>query len=119
MERKAERRKEALFNKTREKGLLWSYDDSVRYSPALDRLLIETVLQYGDFSDLQELFTLYRKRTIQAIWKSSMVHDLRFKKLNYFLARVFFKMDVEADFFKGGMSEREKKLRAFFEKQLI
>jgi putative transposase len=111
MERKAEQRKEALFNKVREKGLLWSYDDSVEYSPARDTLLIETVLQYGDFPDLQELFTLYRKQDIQAIWKSSMVHDLRFKKCNYFLARNFFGMDIEADFFRGGKSEREKKFR--------
>ena len=104
-------KKKELFTATKQKGLFWSYDKKMEYSEALDKLTIETVLKYGDFIDLKQLFTLYGKRAVKKIWKEKLIRDPRFIKLNYFLARIFFGMDVEADFFKGAMSDREKKLR--------
>ena len=104
-------KRQELFLATKEKGLFWSYDKKLEYSESLDILLIENVLKYGDFADLKQLFNLYGKRAVKKIWKEKLINDTRFIKLNYFLARIFFGMDVEADFFKGGMSDREKKLR--------
>ena len=104
-------KKQELFFAAKQKGLFWSYDKKLEYSEALDNLLIETVLKYGDFIDLKQLFILYGKRAVKKIWKEKMIDDTRFIKLNCFLARIFFGMDVEADFFKGGMGDREKKLR--------
>ncbi len=103
--------KQELFSLTKQKGLFWSYDNKLEYSQTLDTILIETILKYGDFADLKKLFSLYGKRVVKKIWKEKLIGDTRFSKLNYFLARVFFGMNVEADFFKGGISDREKKLR--------
>ena len=104
-------KKQELFLAAKEKGLFWSYDKELEYSQDLDILLIENVLKYGDFADLKELLILYGKRVVKKIWKEKLINDTRFIKLNYFLARVFFNMDVEVDYFKGGMSDREQKLR--------
>ena len=103
--------KQELFSLTKQKGLFWSYDNEIEYSHALDTILVETILKYGDFADLKKLFLLYGKRVVKKVWKEKLVKDIRFCKLNYFLARIFFGMKVEADFFKGGISDRERKLR--------
>ncbi len=103
--------KQELFSLTKQKGLFWSYDNKLEYSQTLDDILIETLLKYGDFAELKKLFLLYGKRIVKKVWKEKLIDDTRFSKLNYFLARIFFGMNVEADFFKGGISDREKKLR--------
>ena len=103
--------KQELFLGAKEKGLFWSYDKKLEYSESLDNLVIENILKYGDFADLKQLFILYGKRAVKKIWNEKLITDTHFIKLNYFLARIFFKMDVEADFFKGGISDREQKLR--------
>jgi hypothetical protein len=95
----------------KKKGLLWSYEKTSQYHYSLDKILMETVLKYGDYCDLQELYVIFPKEEIKDVWYKRLINDIRFKKTNYLLARLFFGMDVEADFFKGGMSEREKKLR--------
>ncbi len=100
-----------LFSVIKQKGYFWSYDRGLEYSEELDDIFMETVLKYGDFEDLEQLFILYGKRRLRKIWKEKLANDTRFTKLNYFLARIFFKMKVEAEFFKGGISDRERKLR--------
>ncbi len=104
-------KKQELFSAIKQKGLFWSYDKKLEYSESLDILLIESVLKYGDFTDLKQIFALYGRRVIKNIWEKKLINDRRFIKLNYFLARIFFNMDVEAVFFKGGVSDREQKLR--------
>ena len=103
--------KQKLFLRTKQKGLFWSYDKKLVYSKDLDILLIENILKYGDIEELKKLFLLYGKRVIKKVWKEKLINDTHFIKLNYFLARIFFGMNVEADFFKGGISDRGKKLR--------
>ncbi|MBV5278041.1 MAG: hypothetical protein J0647_03210, partial [Campylobacteraceae bacterium] len=108
---KNQRQKEALFEKLKMKGIFWSYEKSALLRDLGDEIFIEHTLKYADFDDVVELFTLYPKRRIISVWDRELKNDLRFKKLNLFLARVFFNMDIEADYFKGGLNEREKKLR--------
>ncbi|MDA3938084.1 MAG: transposase [Spirochaetia bacterium] len=103
--------KRGLFLKIKEKGIFWSYDKKIEYSPALDDLFIESVLKYGDFDDLKILFSLYGKRVITKVWKEKLFCDVRFIKLNYFIARIFLGLNIEADYFTGAMNEREKRLR--------
>ncbi len=103
--------KQLLFDKIKQQGLFWSYSKDIEYSEANDSLFIEQVLKYGDFLDLKKMFSLYGKRAVKRIWIEKLVKDTRFIKLNYFLARIFFGMDIEADFFKDGISDREQKLR--------
>lgn len=105
------KRKKELFQSIKERGLLWSYDHGVKYGPELDSTVIEAILRYGDLKDIRKLLRLYGKETVKSHWTKTVMKDQRFLKTSYFLARVFFDMDVEADFFKGQKSDRERKLR--------
>lgn len=100
-----------LFLKMRDKGLFWSYSRAIEFSPDKQDLLIETVLKFADIAEILQLFQLFGKRDVFSVWKENVRDDARFKKLNYFLARVFFNMNVEADQFNGGPSARAEKLR--------
>ena len=108
---KNQRQKERLFEKLKIKGIFWSYAISTSLRDLGDEIFIEHTLKYADFDDIVELFGLYGRKRIFSIWDKELKNDLRFKKLNLFLARVFFKMDIEADYFQGGLNGREKKLR--------
>ena len=107
----AERRKRALFIKVRNEGLLWSYAADIEYDETKKGLLIDTVLKYSDLADIHALFALFGKREIMRIWQSGLKHDARFKKLNYFIARNFFQLNVEAEDFAEVQSVRAEKLR--------
>lgn len=106
-----ERQKGKLFLKVRDKGLLWSYSPTIEFSPDKQSLMIETILKYADIDDIKEVLKLYGKRVVVAVWNERIRTDIRFKKLNYFLARVFFDMDVEADQFNEVSYARADKLR--------
>lgn len=108
---KIETEKRKLFERLKAKGIFWSYSDQASFWEIDSETIIEHLLKYADNDDTVELFKLYGKRAIFRVWEKVLKNDLRFKKLNLFLARVFFGMDIEADYFMGGMSEREKKLR--------
>lgn len=103
--------KERLFENFKAKGLFWSYDGSVGFEQVGDDILIEHAIKYSDFEDIERLFNIYDRETLFSVWEREIKDDLRFKRINLLIARFFFKMDVEADYFQGGMSEREKKLR--------
>ena len=105
--------KEQLFTKLKNKGIFWSYSKDIILNKIGDRIFIEYVLKYGDFDDIVLIFKLYDKEFIRKIWQKSLVSDRRFIKLNLMLARVFFDMDIESNYFRGLESERYKKLRLF------
>ena len=103
--------KERLFEALKARGYFWSYDSKVLLEEVGDDVFIEHAMKYADFDDIRLLFSLYDKERLFFVWERDLKNDLRFKKLNLLLARVFFGMDVEADFFTGGAFERERKLR--------
>lgn len=111
-----EQQKEQLFEKEKRKGLFWSYAPSIIYQNVGPEILKEQLLKYGDFDDISQAFVLYGTQSMYTTWQKTLKPDLRFKKLNLFLARIFFALDIEADYFTGGMSEREKKLRILAER---
>ena len=106
-----EREKRALLKKIRDEGLLWSYAKDIEYSHDKKSLLIETIMKYGDLADIHALFALFGKREIMRIWQERVKPDARFKKLNYFIARTFFQLNVEAGDFAEVPSVRAEKLR--------
>ena len=97
-----------LFYRLRDKGLFWSYSKSMEYN---EKLLIEYTLKYADFDDIVLLLKLFGKRKVKLVWDRTMKSDQRFIKLNLMLARVFFGMDVESNYFKGVKNERFEKLK--------
>jgi len=105
--------KEELFNKLKYKGIFWSYSKDLTYEKAGDKLFLEYLLKYGDFNDLVVAFILYPKDYIQSVWEQTLKSDKRFIKLNVMLARVFFGMDVETNYFKELKNSRFEKLNAY------
>jgi len=95
----------------RNKGLFWSYAADIEYDIEKSGLLIETVLKYADLNDIKNLLGLFGIRRIKQIWKNRVKNDARFTKLNYFLARILFKMDVEAEDFADVNNTRTEKFR--------
>ncbi|MFA5699890.1 MAG: hypothetical protein WC913_01260 [Desulfuromonas sp.] len=106
-----EKAKDSLYTKIKYKGLLWSYDPAEDYSIEKGQLLVETVLKYASLEDIQKVFLLYGQRFVKQVWENRVLTDSRFKRLNYFLARVFFNMDVEAGYFAEHQRSRADKLR--------
>ena len=76
-------------------------------------MLIEHTLKYADFDDIVLLLKLFGKRKVKVIWKKTMKNDTRFIKVNLMIARVFFGMDVESDYFKKVKHERFEKLKLY------
>lgn len=108
---KIENEKISLFEKLKDKGIFWSYSKNISYDEMDEDIFIEYVLKYGDFSDIKSAFKLFGKRRMKKVWEESLKNDPRFIKLNLLIARVFFSMDVESDFFKGAENARLKKLK--------
>ena len=107
----SERIKQELFNKLREKGLFWSYAPDIQYAADKTTLLIETTLKYADLDDIKTVLDVFGIRRVRKVWELYLKNDSRFKRLNYFLARIFFNLDVEAVDFAEARSTRGDTLR--------
>lgn len=103
--------KATLFNNVKDRGLFYSYNRDITLNEVGNEVFIEHILKYADFDEIVSLFKLYDKDLVYSVWKKVLMHDERFIKLNLFLARLFFDMDVEKSFFNGEISERRKKLQ--------
>lgn len=108
---KIEIAKEKLFCKLRDKGIFWSFSKDISYFEVKDSIIIEYILKYGDFDDIASIINLYGKRKVQKIWHEKVKGDQRFIKTNLMIARVFFDMNVESDYFKGQKNARFEKLK--------
>lgn len=100
-----------FFERMRARGLFWSYAPDITYDESKDNLLCETVLKYGDIDDIRHLLALYDENKVREVWERDVKPDARFKRLNYFIARVFFHLDVEASDFENLQHERLAKFR--------
>ncbi|MGC8617080.1 MAG: hypothetical protein ACP5LU_08590, partial [Desulfurella sp.] len=89
----------------------WSFDKNIKYDNFKDNVFIEYVLRYGDFDDIKEIIRLFGKRNVKNVWMKTLAPDKRFIKINLMLARVFFDMNVEANYFKELKNGRLKKLK--------
>lgn len=105
------RAKVRLFNKLRSEGVFWSYSKSIEYDQAGAGLFIEYLLKYGDFDEIRLGFELFGKRVMKSIWQARVANSRQFLKLNVLLARVFFDMDVDGDYFNEARIDRFEKLK--------
>ena len=105
------RTKKKLFDKYKEKGLFWSYSKSLTFEQLGDDGLCESILKYGDFRDLKIGLDVFGQKKMKRVWLEKQVDDKRFIRLNLFIARVLFSMNVESDYFKDKKSMRYEKLR--------
>lgn len=102
--------KSELFYKIRDKGIFWSFSKDISYSDVSDSIIIEYILKYGDFEDIKTAIDLYGKKIVQKIWHNKLKHDQRFIKTNLLIARVFFNMNVESNYFENQKNPRFEKL---------
>ncbi|MDD3506603.1 MAG: transposase [Sulfurimonas sp.] len=105
------KQKVQLFNRLRDKGLFWSYSKDMSFEEAGENLIIEYILKYGDFDDIALCLKLFGKNSTKRVWSERLKSDKQFIKTNLMIARVFFGMDIESDYFKGIKNERFEKLR--------
>lgn len=105
------REKVKLFDKLQQKGIFWSYSKDITYAKAGESLFVEYLLKYGDFYDIVLGFKLFGKRAIKKIWEEKVMRDQQFIKTNLMLARVFFDMNVESNYFKEMKNARFEKLK--------
>lgn len=105
------KQKIALFEKIKNKGLFWSYRKDATYEEIGGELLMEYTMKYGDFDDMKLGIELFGKKHTKIVWEKTMQSDQHFIKTNLLIARVFFGMDVEADYFKEMKNARFEKLK--------
>lgn len=105
------KQKISLFEKIKKRGIFWSYSKDITYENVGSAVLIEYTLKYADFDDIRLCLELFGKREVKRIWGEKMKSDQSFIKTNLMLARVFFHMDVESDYFREVKNERLEKLR--------
>ncbi len=86
--------KEILFKTAKDLNLFWPYSKNISVRDIPEELLIEKILAYGDIKDLILLFKTYPYNTIYTVWTKELIPDKRFKEANYFLAKFFFKTDI-------------------------
>ena len=103
--------KRLLFDKLKKKGIFWSYAKDITLEQVGDKIFLEYLLKYGDFDDLISAFKLYDKDYIKRVCEEKLKSDERFIKLNLMLARLFFDMDVESDYFKEAKDARFEKFK--------
>lgn len=108
---KTYRQKINLFEYLRDKGIFWSYSKSISYQEIGDILFVEYLLKYGDFYDIKLAMVLFGKRYMKKVWEKRLKSDKSFIKTNLMLARVFFDMNVESDYFKEAKNERLEKFK--------
>jgi len=89
-----------LFQKLKNKGVFWSYGHDISLADVGDDIFLEHLLKYGDMDDIKAGIDHYGVRKLKSVWEKTMVPDKRFLKMNVMLARVFFNMDVESDYFQ-------------------
>ena len=80
---------------------------------SFSNLAFSNLLKYADFDDIVEGFKLFGKKQMKRVWEDRLKSDKRFIKLNVMLARLFFGMDVESDYFKKLENARFEKLKLF------
>lgn len=89
-------KKEKLFNKLKNKGIFWSYSENLKYEDLNEQLFIEFAMKFGDFEDLVFLFTEYENKLLHKIWEEKLYSDIRFRKLTYFIGRIFLNLNAKS-----------------------
>ena len=110
MDSKSESR-EKLLNRIKKKNLLWSYSRNVTAKEISDGVIMDTVLRYGDSTDLKMLFECFEREDIYELWVRQLLPDNRFKKLNFYLARVVFDVNWEGITREKGKWSRLEKFK--------
>ncbi len=86
--------KQLVFENAKKNNFFWSYSKDIEYTDISEDILIETVLLYSDMKDLVILFGIYPYDKLYDVWIREIIPDKRFEPENEFLAKFFFKVDL-------------------------
>lgn len=102
--------KKQFFLKLKKQNIFWSYDTS---SILTDEIIIEQTLIYADVADIQNLFSIFKLAEIKKVWEQKIVPDSRYRKLNYYLGKIFFNINNIDAFLnkKSLLNSRYEKIR--------
>lgn len=100
-----------LFEKMKANNFFWSYSKEISAADIRPEILVETVLKYGDVRDIELIFEFYGRDYILDVWSKRILFDSRFRKLNFYLAKVFFEVDPEQIKKERPDDDRGNKLR--------
>lgn len=106
--------KEKLFELIKNDNLFWSYNVASA-DDISDDLLIEHILIYSDVDVIKALFSAYDDERIKSVWEQRIVPDMRYKRLNVYLGRIFFNIEEIGAFIdeKNAAHSRYEKLKRF------
>ena len=104
--------KESLFKTAKDLNLFWSYSKDITLADIPEELLIEKILLYGDIKDLILLFQTYPYNHIYKVWTEELLPDKRYNEANYFLAKFFFKTDINSITVETKMDKLMKIMKA-------
>ena len=87
--------RQSLFRKLKRKNAFWSYNpESVTLRNCDDDTLIYKTLVHLDIEEINQLFGIYGKAKIQAVWERELcIQGDFYRRLNNFLACCYFDID--------------------------
>ena len=87
--------RQSLFRKLKRENAFWSYNpQSVTLRNCDDETLIYKTLVHLDIKEINQLFCIYDKEKIQAVWESELcIQGDFYRRLNKFLAYCYFDID--------------------------
>jgi|GEM_PF-2002496 len=95
--------KESFLQELIDKNFFWSYD--LTSCLVKEELVIEQVLKFGDVPYLKKLFEFYDFNKIKEVWTEELAPNKRYRKLNTYLGKFFFKIEDIDEFLNSKIVE--------------
>jgi hypothetical protein len=73
------------------KAIFWSYSEI----PRDKNTLIEHTLKYADVAEIKKIIAEFGVETCIEVWHKTLLPDVKFRKLNFFLAKFIFNISTE------------------------
>lgn len=91
MVQKNQKNKSDLIKSLIEKKAFWNYDnDGICGESISDLVLIPKTFIYGDVEEIRLMFSIFPKKQIKDAWIKELLFDQRYRKLNQYIALIFF-----------------------------
>jgi len=97
-------KRQSFLRELIDQNFFWSYDLNPS-SVVKEELVIEHVLKFGDVPYLKKLFEFYDFNKIKEVWMEELAPDKRYRKLNTYLGKFFFKIEDIDEFLNSKIVE--------------
>ncbi len=104
--------KEKFVYRLKEMGAFWSYSIN-GLDQIADEMLIEEALKWGDVEEIKEVISLYSLTKVKQVWENHLIQDASLYAHNYYLALIFFNIDLPEYFIKQRTNDKNGRFRSF------